>query len=81
MTPARLRELMSHDGLFDPALVRELIAVIISQQSQLQKADRMWEEAWFVLSGGDNPHDRCGECGNAGYGMLKDALKQYKVRE
>ncbi len=31
-------------------------------------------EADFVLSGGDDPHDACPDCGLAGVGMLRDAL-------
>lgn len=31
-------------------------------------------EADFVLRGGDDPLDRCGECELAGVGMLRDAL-------
>jgi hypothetical protein len=31
-------------------------------------------ECDFVLSGGDDPHDRCTDCGCAGYGMLRDEL-------
>jgi hypothetical protein len=32
-------------------------------------------EADFVISGGDNPPERCTECGLAGIGMLRDALR------
>lgn len=35
-------------------------------------------EAEFVISGGDDPHDRCQECGCAGYGMLRDAIADAK---
>lgn len=42
-------------------------------------ADSMWDEAWFVLRGGDNPHDVCSGCGCAGYGMLRDALRAYRM--
>ena len=39
-----------------------------------QHLKKVISEAWFVLSGGDNPSDKCTECGCAGYGMLRAAL-------
>jgi hypothetical protein len=36
---------------------------------------RLVEEVDFVLSGGDDPCGRCGECGLAGVGMLRDQMK------
>lgn len=31
-------------------------------------------EANFVMNGGDDPHDKCSECGCAGYGILRDVI-------
>lgn len=37
---------------------------------------RLIAEAWYVLSGGDDPAERCQGCGCAGYGNLRDLLKE-----
>lgn len=34
---------------------------------------KLIDEVTFVISGGDNPSDKCSECGCAGIGMMRDA--------
>ncbi len=51
-----------HEALEDARRARALLLAVVA-------------EADFVLSGGDDPHERCGECGLAGVGMLRDALR------
>ena len=45
----------------------------------LQAASReVVSEALFMLRGGDDPAERCGECGLYGVGMFRDALKRLR---
>jgi hypothetical protein len=49
-------------------------ATLTTERDQLRAAVRKLcaEIDWFTSGGGD-PYDRCSECGNPGYGMLRDA--------
>lgn len=41
-----------------------------------KKTSQLVSETWYVLSGGDSPSEKCSECGCAGYGELRDKLKE-----
>jgi hypothetical protein len=56
------------------------VTILRARVEELKRINtRLIDEAQFVISGGDDPHDRCGECGCAGYGMLRDAITEAKV--
>ncbi len=61
--------------------LRARVALLSRQNAALAEAlrlaDRICEEVRFKLSGGDIPSERCGECGEYGAGMLRDAVGDY----
>jgi len=49
----------------------------MASKEQLEEALRkLIGECWWVLSGGDNIGEQCDGCGCAGYGELRDRLKE-----
>jgi len=59
--------------------LRSKLVAELAEESPLERAAReVIVEADFMLSGGDAPAERCGECGLAGEGMLRDALRKLR---
>jgi len=68
LSDAELREL--HDALVEAG------PGLLSDRDRLRRqVAALLSEIDFVISGGDDPHDRCTECGLAGIGMLRDERK------
>jgi hypothetical protein len=56
------------------AQTRSDIALLNERNTRLRASlGKLLSEIAFVISGGDNPSDKCTECGLAGIGMLRDA--------
>lgn len=57
-------------------LRREVVALIAENRRMREALRSLVSEVDFVISGGDDPHDACTECGLAGIGMLRDSRKR-----
>jgi hypothetical protein len=89
MTPERiaiLREYAAEFRKVDSHQLEDALDALEAAQKRnaelteaLKKADHVVHETWFVLSGGDNPHERCTDCGCAPYGELRGVLKAYEA--
>ena len=62
------------DALIDSELRHEADQVRI--QELREALLRVISESWYVLSGGDDPSDKCMSCGLAGHGELRSRLKE-----
>jgi len=60
--------------LYD-ALVEAGPGLLKDRERLRRQVAALLSEIDFVISGGDNPCERCGECGLAGIGMLRDERK------
>ena len=59
------------------AITVEVNNTLIAEIDKLKEMLRsVVSECWYVLSGGDDSSDKCGECGLAGYGELRNRLHE-----
>ena len=65
--------------LLHPHLLNFCVDLRKTESALIAHLARLVSEVNFVLKGGDDPFDKCPDCGLAGVGMLRDELRKAKV--